>query len=296
MKIEQIHITSLAVTIALLALLVAIKNYRRKTGILIRGSHGICDSIYCEDPYISNIILENLKDRAVTIFAIYLRVDHGYYIEIENFEEKPLILKPYETFHKEYGPIELYYVNSNKVLMRNLLKDEKIQKKLVLSTSEGKYLIPSFVKRWNPIGEALTSHHSAVIRPVRITYKNTDAGSNAIYLVEFISEKGKEEIVPIHPQDYQVKRFRNFNLTKESLSSKQSLIDLITQEISKGTVSCKSFEVHDLSEWRVRHRELFKREFEPTKVNRFRFFFFGYIPYKYAYLSISIRRAMKRFF
>ena len=34
-------------------------------------------------------------DRAVVIFQIFLEVGHGSYIEIEDFENEPLVLEPF---------------------------------------------------------------------------------------------------------------------------------------------------------------------------------------------------------
>ena len=54
----------------------------------------MCSSVSCSDNYISSLTLENLKDRAVVILKIYLRLGHGYFVEIEDFENSPLILRP----------------------------------------------------------------------------------------------------------------------------------------------------------------------------------------------------------
>src|SRR5439155_13648994 len=42
--------------------------------------------------------LENLKDRAVVIFKIYMKFGNNVFIEIDDFANNPLILKPFEVF------------------------------------------------------------------------------------------------------------------------------------------------------------------------------------------------------
>lgn len=290
MEEARLYLTAIGILIALVALFVAIRNFRRKTGILVRGSFGICDSTYCEEPYISNIILENLKDRSITIFSIYLRVGRSYYIEIENFEEKPMILRPYETYHKEYGPIEFYAVSSRKISLRKILKDYKTKKRIYLSTSDGKYCVPAFIKHWNPVYESLINKFSAVVRPIISKHKGTYVGSNAKLLVEFTHHNGKDEVVPLRHDDYELEIFRNFRLTRESLTSKAALEELIEKEILKGNISCKSFEVHDLDKWRKRHDDFYRDPpFEAPTFGIFRYYLLGHIPAKIAHWRHIIR-------
>ena len=59
-----------AICISTVALLVAVKNYRRKAGIFVRGSFAISSSRDCDDRYVSDVLIENLKDRAITVFSI----------------------------------------------------------------------------------------------------------------------------------------------------------------------------------------------------------------------------------
>ena len=47
--------------------------------------------------------------------------------------------------------------------------------------------------------------------------------SEAKFVVTFSHEGGKEEVIPIYPGDHELKKFRGFNLTEESLESKHAL-------------------------------------------------------------------------
>ena len=54
---------SLAVTslsIAILAFVIAVKNYRRKAGILVRGGLTVASGRASNDPYVTEVVLENL--------------------------------------------------------------------------------------------------------------------------------------------------------------------------------------------------------------------------------------------
>ena len=239
-----------AFCISVLSLCIAIKSYRRKSGIFVRGMFSIASSSACNDHYITSVALENLKDRAVTIFAIYLKVGHNYYIEIENLEETPLILKPFETFRNEYGPIEFYGINFNRINLNDLLNVRKVNKRLILSTSDGKYIVSSSIRRWSPVGDFFRNHMTAIIRPVPSKYKGIYMGENVKYIIEFTYSNNKEEIVPVLPGDYKIKKFRNFQLNKESLKSKDTLIECLQLLMDNGKLSCSKFTVHDVNEWR----------------------------------------------
>lgn len=249
--------STVALFVSALALLIAAKNYRRKAGLLVRGGFSISSSRACDDRYVSHVLIENLKDRAITVFAIYLRVGHNYYIEIEDLEENPLILKAYETFQKQYGPIQCYGLNTNKVDLNSLLVDKKIRKRLVLSTSDGKYVVPSRIKRWNPIGDYFSNHMTATLRPVRLMHKTVFIGGNVKYIIEFTPQKGEVEVVPVQSRDYELKMFRTFSLTRESLESADSLRDYLQRKFDEGLLTCKSFDVLDVDEWKSRALEFY---------------------------------------
>jgi len=255
--IVPLCVSLLAVCVSILSFCVAILSYRRKSGLLVRGVFTFTSSRACNDKYVSEVILENLKDRAITIFVIYLRIGHNNYIEIEDMEQKPLVLRPFETYRKEFGPIEFYGVNDSRISLNHLLTNRAINKQLILSTSDGKYEVPSRIHRWSPIEDYFRNHLTAVITPIRSTYKGNDIGSNVAYVVEFVNEDEKEEIVQLDRSDYEHKIFKDFVLTKESLASKEALEEFLKSQIEKGKLLCKRFGVYDLEAWRKRAHEFY---------------------------------------
>lgn len=257
--------------IALLALILAIKNYRRKSGLHIRGSFQLASSIECSDKYISGVVIENLKDRSVTIFAVYLRVGFNYYIEIENFEAKPIVLKAYETYHKEYGPIQCYGFNSRRFKMNKILSDESVRKTLVLSTSDGKYVVPKPIKTWNPVSDFFKNHSTAIIRPISTTYKDIYIGENVKYVIEIVGKNKHEEVILISDVELKFNRFKNFRLTKESLETKERLEEFLEKQVGPGKIECEKIVVFDTAEWHRHAKENYRKTIDAVPYGWFRY-------------------------
>ena len=236
--------------ISIIALIYTVKTFLLKSGASVRGSFGMCSSsVACEDQYVTSITLENLKDRAIVIFKVYLRIGHNYYLEIEDFSEEPLILKPFEAYHKDYDPIDLYSINMNRIDINGLFDNRKIKKQIVLSTSDGKYVVRSWIRRWDPVYDFFRNHLTAVVHPRRATYKGKSYGINAKYIVEFKAESGREEVIAIYPRDYEIKKFKSFRLTKDSLDSKEALEEYLYDQVGKGLLNCAEITVHDMAAW-----------------------------------------------
>lgn len=248
----------LGLIISSIILVVGLRNYWRKSWTNVRGSYSIASSRDCEDKYVSNITLENQKDRVVNIFAIYLQVGYAYHIKLKEFDEKPLILKPYETYREEFGPIEFYAVSSNKIDFNSLFDDNKVRKRLVLSTSQGRYVVTNPVEHWDPIIYFFKNHLSGTATPIPSKYKDKPLGSNIKFVIEFQFEEGREEVIPIHPRDHELKRFRSFQLTPESLNNKESLEEFLQEKQVQGVLNIKKFIVHDVDEWRKQSHDFFK--------------------------------------
>jgi len=242
--------STVALIISVIALVYTAKTYLLKSGASIRGSFGMCSSsVSCEDQYITSLTLENMKDRAIVIFKVYLRIGHNYFVEIEDYDDNPLILKPFEAHYKEYDPIDLYSINLKRINLNNLFSDKNVNKTIVLSTSDGKYVVKSWIKRWDPVYDFFRNHLTAVIRPRRATYKGKSYGINTKYIVEIKIENGREEIIPIYPRDYEIKKFRNFRLSMDSLASKDALEEYLYEQVGSGLLNCEEITVHDVKAW-----------------------------------------------
>lgn len=249
-SIASMVIALIALIVSVVALVYTAKAYFLKSGAHIRGAYSICSSITCDDKYINSVILENLKDRAVIVFKIYLRLGHNYFVEVEDFEDAPLILRPFEVFNKDYDPIDLYSVGMGRILLNDLLGDESVKRQVVLSTSEGRYVVKERINYWDPITNFFQNHMTEIARPMRSTFKGKSYGSNAKYIVEFKTKDEKDEVIPIYPRDYEIRKFKHFKLTKEALESREALEEYLYEKVIDGTLNCADIAVYELESWR----------------------------------------------
>lgn len=250
----EVVISLIALLVSLTALTFTVRNYWRKSGIYVRGQYSVCSSAYCQDKYVSSIVLENVKDRPVVIFKVFLLVGRNYYIELENLEHEPMILKPYEVYSSKYDPVDFYSVNLRRIKLNELFDSRKIKSKLVLSTSNGKYIVGEWIKRWDPISELFNNHMTAFIQPMRSTYKNKCFGSEAIK-----TEDSREETIPIYPRDHEIRKFKRFSLNKESLESKEKLENYLLEQALNGALKCVDITVHDIEAWR---EEIYEKDYK----------------------------------
>ncbi|MBK9452670.1 MAG: hypothetical protein IPN95_25225 [Bacteroidetes bacterium] len=246
----EVIISLIALAVSLTALIFSVRSYWRKSGIYVRGQYSVHSSSYCKDKYVGSITLENVKDRPVVIFKVFLLVGRNYYIELENFEHDPKILKPYEVYSNQYDPVDFYSVNMRRIKLNELLDSKKVKSNLVLATSNGRYTVGEWIKRWDPVSDFFNNHMTALIYPMRSTYKNKCFGSEVKYIVDIKTEDGKEETIAIYPRDHEIRKFRKFSLTKECLESKDSLEELLLERAFEGDLKCVNIVVHDIEEWR----------------------------------------------
>ena len=247
--------------VAVIGAAYAILAYRLKSGIEIRGSFGFASSVAAEDRYVHEVTLEILKDRAVVVFQIFVELSHGYYLQLDDFEGEPLVLKPFEVFRRRYEPLDQYSVGMRRIRIDGLLNSNKVRRRLVLSTSQGRYDVSGYVGRWDPVIDYFRNHLTAVIRPLRSTFEGKAYGSGTKYIVRFRSKGREDEVVPIYARDFEVKKFRTFQLTEQSLTSRQALEEFLLEEAISGRLQCTDVEVFDLEQWRA---EAYKNE--PSEV------------------------------
>lgn len=247
---NDILISITALIVSIIALIYTVKTFWLKRGQNIRGSYTESSSVACEDKYISSLTLENLKDRSVIIFSVFVKIGHNYYVKIDDFEETPLILKPFEIYKKEYDPIDFYSVNMRRIKMNELFNDKRAKRTIILSTSDGKYTVKSWVRHWSPTYDFFKNHMTATITPIRSAYKGKAYGGNIKYIIDLKKTEGREEIIPIHPEEYKYKWARDIGITRDSLTSKEALEAVLYDQIDSGLLGCEDIKVHDIESWR----------------------------------------------
>lgn len=239
-----------AICISLIALFFVVRNYWRKSGTYVRGQYSVSSSAWAEEQYVSSLTIENVKDRPVIIFKVFLLVGRKYYILLNDYEHDPKILKPYECFTCHYDPVDFYSVSMNRIKMNKLLDSRQAPARIVLATSNGKYVIKEWIKRWDPIVDFFNNHMTAIIHPMRPNSKQGFYGADVKYLVNITTEDGYKKNTPIFKEDYNFPRFKEFRLTEESLSSKEKLDEFLTEQAINGKLKCINVEVLDAEKLR----------------------------------------------
>jgi hypothetical protein len=249
-------VTVLTAWATIISLIYTALTFRLKSGIQIRGSFTLVpSSISCKDGYIKGITLENLKDKAVAIYDIYLRLASNCFLVLERLEADPLILKPFEVYTKEYDPVDFYSMSMKTLDLRPMFKVERMNKiRIVLSTGEGLYHVKKPIRIRRAYELFFMNYLTAIAQPIRLTHKGRAYGGNAIYLLELVNSKGEEACVPIYPEDYKVKRFTDFQLTHESLASRDILETYLQSKQEEGVLRCARLNVIDMQ---TRREELY---------------------------------------
>jgi|LakMenE18May11ns_1017448.scaffolds.fasta_scaffold9911321_2 hypothetical protein len=241
----------------ILSLVYTALTFRLKSGIQIRGSFSlVSSSVSCQDGYIKSITIENLKDKAVVVYGVYLSLSSNCLLLLETLEEDPLILKPFEVYTKEYDPVDFYSMSMKSLDLRQMLKAERMNKiRIVLSTGEGLYHVKQSIRIRSPYGLFFRNYLTAIAQPIRSPHKGKAYGGNTKYLLELVDSNGEEACVPIYPEDHKVQRFRHFPLTHESLASRDSLEEYLRTKMEEGVLRCASLNVIDMQ---ARREELYR--------------------------------------
>jgi hypothetical protein len=233
----------------------AARAFALKAGLRILGSFSVSSSIDCDDRYVRHVTLFNAKDRAVAVFKIFLRLDHGVFLEVDDFEGEPLILEPFAAWHREYDPIEMYSFSMRRVNLDALLKREYRKSRLVLATTDGMYVVRKWLKSWDPIYTFFKNNATIVAHPLRMRFEGKAYGSNTRFIVELNLSNGRREVIPINASDHRFQKFRKFRLPESSLNSRQALEEFLIEQAASGVLPCDNLTVHDWDEWRAENYE-----------------------------------------
>ena len=243
-----------AIGISLVALATTILNFRRKSNISISGSIIYSLGSPTSNAYVSRIFLDNKKDRAVTIYAVYLMISPNYFIQLEDLEGEPLVLAPYSSVVRDYGQVHFYSINLKRIDLNKLFEPKKggrasrRKKFIVLATSDGKYVVKNLIKRWSPVGLFFRNHLTAIIQPRTVKYREQFVDPRAKFLV-LLNYKDGEQILMIRPDEYKYIRFKGFQLSESDLTDMESIKKFFELQRIKGNVNFDSIEVVDPAKW-----------------------------------------------
>lgn len=250
--------------LAMIAIWIAYKNYLRKGGLDIRGSYSVTSTVESSEKYISDVLIENAKDRSVTIFAIYLQVGRSHYLQLIDFESSPLILKAFESFRKEFGPVECYWSNFSRYSINHLLADRAVKKRLVCSTSSGRYVVPRMIPKWTPFVASFSNSLINGFYPSRSEFEGRALGDRVDYVAKFTSKGGEaRRVVLLQKNSHMYRLFEHVQLTQESLMTSHALSTFLEEARQKGAFGDVEIEIVDVGEWRsLKHSQfgLFERD------------------------------------
>jgi len=249
-----------ALVISLIALYYSIVAYQLKSGQNIRCDIASGGNIESNDQYIVRITLENIKDKASVIFKIYLKFGHNIYLELEDFEDKPLILKPFEVYRKEFDPILFYSTGTQIIKIDNLFLDNKIKRRIILSTSTGKYEIKVNINSWDPIHDFFKNYYTEIIYASRVLYEGRCYGDNVKFIVKLNYENEKTEIATFSNEKILNYKFRKFDFTREALESKDSLTVFLEKQKEIGNLTYESIEIIDFRAELDLRKKLYDKE------------------------------------
>jgi hypothetical protein len=270
-------VAGIALMISVIALVYTVLTYLLKSGHKLRCDISTCSSMDCDDDYVSSITLENLKDRATVIFDIYLRLGLNNYIHIEGFENSPLILKPFEVYHKTYDPVVCYVSSFDPISIKNIIRKRR-SSSIVLSTTDGKYTVKTATKHWRPVSLFFKNYLTRIISPSRVFFKGKAYGGNIKFLVVLKFPDNSEEVVSLREDDYQLAIFKNFSLTRDSLKSKSSLLAFFELQRQRGNITAESVEVVDFRQLvRERLNSYERQQQEITLLTWFQYHIMGRI-------------------
>lgn len=289
-SLTTLIISIVALLISIIALYYTVQAFLLKSGQKLRCDISTCSTIKCNDSYVASITLENIKDRATVIFEIYLKLSRGNYLLIESFENKPLILKPFEVYYKEFDPLLFYSSGMKKISLKKVLQNRKIKRSILLSTTDGKYTVKSNTKRWSPISIFFTNYMTAIIKPVRIPYKGKYYGDKVKYLVELKSKNKKEQVIDFYERDFEIKKFKKFPLTKESLESKKKLKEYLKLQREQGKIKFDKIRVINFGKIANKIKEDYDNEIIEIEPNSFlKYNIMGRIYTKYENYRLKIK-------
>lgn len=273
-----------ALILSALAVYFTVLSFRLKKGAFVRGQYQVVSSsVNTNDPYVSEVLLENLKDRSIVIFGIYLYLDHGYYLCLEEFEQDPLIISPFEVVKRSYDPLDSYSFSMKRFKIDHLF-ESRSQKKLMLSTTDGMIAVkkPIFINK--PFYQWFKNHFIVEIRADRMTYRGRSYGSGTKFLVNLCKDSEVVQTIQLYGRDHQYKWFRDLGGEESDLVSADAVEQFFGRVILDGKFNANRVEVVDYqAELKKRYEDY--RDLESSVIKRRSWF----VVYIVGYLLTSWR-------
>lgn len=210
-SISSLAIAVLSFAVAMIALIYTGYQFFLKKGTKFYGVYLTSGSVWSKQRYVSEIIIENKKDKAAAISYIYLRIGSNIYLELVDYYSSPRIIAPFETIKIELrGGVSGYISSTFKVDLDSLLGDRKVCKTLVIATPQGLSKVRNYKKFWNVYIESLRNNFIIPVRPVRKYYKGKEYSDALQFVV--IDGNNKES-----PEEHFLYRGNTYSINNKSV-------------------------------------------------------------------------------
>ncbi|WP_243055346.1 hypothetical protein [Pseudomonas sp. BP01] len=172
---SSLAVAVLSFAVAMIALIYTGYQFLLKKGTSFYGIFGTSASVWSKQRYVSDIIIENKKDKSATISYIYLRIGSNIHLELVNYEMSPRVIAPFETIKIDLRKGVSGYISSTyKVDIDSLLANRKIRKTLLVVTPQGVSKVKKYKKFWNIYVESLRNNFIIPVHPVRKYHKGKE--------------------------------------------------------------------------------------------------------------------------
>ena len=155
---------------AAIALVYTIRSDRRKAGLDVRYDYSVMTSIASKEPWVLHLMLQNMKDRSLVIYTIYVEIGHGLFVQIEDRASDPIILDAYGFIDASTKPLNITMPDRSELpdsgeigLISNGKAGDNTRRRLVLATSEGRYHPKRYVDIYDPRLESFLRHRPNIV-------------------------------------------------------------------------------------------------------------------------------------
>lgn len=260
LSISSLAISAASLLIAAIVLFYAAYQFILKRGSKFHGTFTTSGSVWSDQRYISEIIIENTKDKATALSTIYLRIGRNIYLELIDYSESPRIIAPFETIKIGFQEGVSGYISSTyKVTLDSMLSNHKINKTLIIATPQGISKVKNYKTYWNVYIESLKNHFIIPVHPVK-KYHNGKYYSDALQFIVCItdSQGQREEFFlyranshPIRDTDIKTDDYSNVAELKSFLSN------IITDHIDVKQADYSYSEYDKYREVKISHHGFF---------------------------------------
>lgn len=280
LEILGLVISGIAMIVSAIALIYTIKTFWLKKGCDVRCNLTTSSSFETEEVYVGEIELENLKDKTIAIYNIYLRFGANVYLDLlchptsMEASTQTIILNPYEVKVIKLPPQVIYVSDLQRVL--GVEKYLNIKSKVVLSTNYGKIEVKNNVKRWEPISDYWKNYSTQIIQPFRLfhggnTYYDRCYGSKTLYLANISLSDGTKLSCPIY-KDVKVQYFSKLDFTDVSLNSKDDLLKFLCEQRDSNNIDFQDIEIIDLKSEIKSIKDRYRSTVEIKPIGKLRYY------------------------